>query len=279
MKRINDIPVWGEPVDASGAYPDGKPASSHTYQHLQQLPASMGGGPKGSTILLCSYAAGRAAMGAGVSYRLDHATGEWSRYSTNAAHTSPTPQKTILDPLRKCYWKVGVGGHTVSRLDTSTRTWTDLYAGSAGGNNFGIGSVAAYYPAFDWMIVIDFWAATQAVHLWRLDLKNTPGGWKRLAHTGDVPPFSAQGPSINFSPSLNKFGVYAQRGQDFIRYLNPPDDPAGDWIWTHQTFTGDAPVKGARSTAESYNRMQWIEKLKSWAWFDGVENPVQLWRP
>lgn len=270
-------PYPGNPLDAFGMFPDGRSAASHTYQHVQQLRAVDGGGPQGSTLLVCLSAAGQGAKTVGVAHRIDHATGAHTRYSTNVAFTTPTQQATIFDPLRKCYWKVGVGGQMVSMLNTSTKSWTDFNVGWAGGNNFSIEQVAAYYPAFDWMILLNYEGSVFTV--WRLQLSSLAAGWKKLTFTGASPPASNSGPSFNYSPSLNKFCVY-QRGDATIRYLVPPADQAGVWTFELGSFGGDAPVcSTTHGTRQTYNRMMWVEKLKSWAWFDGVDNPVQLWRP
>ena len=125
--RINDPYPGGRDskVDyAEGEYAPGIPLSSHTYQHTQYLPPSLGGGSKGSLLLVVMYAAGRLAHGSGRSHACDLATGLWSRYSTNRASVNLNgTSSTAYDGQRRGYWRVPYGGRTLEFLSATDRTW------------------------------------------------------------------------------------------------------------------------------------------------------------
>ena len=277
--RLND-PYPGGPdsaVDyAEGEYTRGIPLASHTYQHVQYLPPSLGGGAKGSLLLVVSYAAGKGARGSGRAHACDLATGGWTRYSQNKASVRiNSTSATCFDPLRNRFWRVPYGGDVVEYLDTRDRMFHTIQPGN-GGNNFGVDHTCAYDPVRDALVVLD-WRARSPVTLWVLDL-DRPGRWREVNMNGDIPGSETQGMGLEWCPPLRCFVGYADRGEPYVRKLVPPERASGAWVWTNETVAGDPPVQGDRGPHMSYSRFRFAPSIASFIWVDGTRAPVQAWR-
>lgn len=299
--RLSD-PYLGGPqstVDyVEGEYVPGIPLSSHTYQHLQYLPPSLGGGREGSLLLVVSYAAGKAARGSGRAHAFDLAAKKWTRYSKNLASIGVSSTSgTCLDTKRGVYWRVPLGGGTIEYLSSRDRIFRKLVIGSRGGNNFSLDQICAYDPVRDWLIVLD-WRAKEGATVWTLDLARafaaqtskataTPSAkhrgelsWVRLDVAGDAPGNDVQGMGIEWCPPLRCFVGYPGRGATFVYKLVPPALAvyASGWRWARESLDGDPPASREHGPHMTYNRFRWAASVGCFIWATDRRLPVQAWR-
>lgn len=302
--RLNDPYPGGRDsvVDYSeGEYSPGVPLSSHTYQHTQYLPPELGGGPKGSLLLVVSYAAGRLAHGSGRAHACDLSTGRWTRYSINKATESINGTSgTCFDARREAYWRVPFGGGVIEYLSTSDRLFRQLVVGTAGGNNFALNQTCAYDPVRDWLLVLD-WRPQYGAKLWALDLAGAlaralrasgpsatstqrrigPGtGWMLLVTEGASPGTDAQGMGMEWCPPLGCFVGYKGRSVASVYKLIPPlsNPQRTPWRWETETLEGDAPAGRSQGPYMTYSRFRWAGSIRSFVWATDRRLPVQAWR-
>lgn len=280
--RLND-PYPGGPdseVDYDECeYAPGIPLSSHTYQHTQYLPPSLGGGPKGSLLLVVSYACGKLARGTGRAHACDLASGRWSRFSVNKAQSSIyRTSATCFDTRRRRIWRVPGGSADIESLDLAQREFSATASGRLGGQNFAVDHTCAYDPERDLILALD-WRPRSDASLWVLDLAR-PQRWWYVPTQGPVPPTQAEGMALEWCPPLRCFVGYEGSGATFVRKLTAPsgDVLAGPWRWSIETLDGDPPARRAKGPRMSFSRFRWAPSVASFVWADGRDLPVQAWR-
>lgn len=280
--RLNDPYPGGRDsiVDyAEGEYAPEIPLSSHTYQHTQYLPPSLGGGPKGSLLLVVSYAAGKEARGSGRAHACDLATGRWSRYSVNKASVRlNATSATCFDAARKRIWRIPYGGAQIEYLDLVDRSFHVVSPGSSAGNNFGVNHTCGYDPVHDLIVVLD-WRDRGPAMAWALGLAS-PGSWSILQTDGPTPPPETQGMGLEWCPPLRCLVGYQGSGATFVHKLVAPDtDPMrGTWHWVTEELGGDPPTRRQKGPRMSYSRFRWAPSIRSFVWADDYRLPVQAWR-
>jgi hypothetical protein len=261
-----------------GEYAPGIPLSSHTYQHTQYLPPELGGGKKGSLLLVVSYAAGKLAQGTGRAHAFDLATGRWTRYSTNKATVRINATSgSCFDADRKAFWRVPYGGAQIESLSTVDRSFRMLSPGAGGGNNFGVDHVCGRDPIRDLLVVLD-WPRDAPASLWALDLK-APHRWSALATTGPAAQPEGRGMGLEWCPLQCFVGYEGSRAPHVRKLIPPASDPLGTpWRWETEDLTGDAPVGRDKGPRMSYSRFRWAPSIRSFVWADDHRLPVQAWR-
>jgi hypothetical protein len=302
--RLND-PYPGGPASSvdygEGEYAPGIPLSSHTYQHTQYLPPELGGGPKGSLLLVVSYAAGKLAQGSGRAHVCDLATGRWSRYSVNKATVRVNATSaTCFDADRNLYWRVPYGGAEIEYLASDDRSFHKVRAESSGGNNFGVDHVCVRDPLHDLLLVLD-WRPRAAAVLWALDIIGAGGGkrdapeeptrparrkgasgtaWTALSVEGSAPGTAAQGMGLEWCPPLRCFVGYPGSNEQFVYKLVPPgaNPQHAAWRWETETLAGDPPIGRSKGPHMNYSRFRWAPAIRSFVWADDPRKPVQVWR-
>jgi RNA polymerase sigma factor (sigma-70 family) len=267
----------------------GECAVGHTYNHQRYLPPALGGGKMGSLLLLTMGAVDNNAGMRFYGHRFDIETEKWSLYVGPPPDPNVRPHQqeipTCFDSKRNFFWMVTKTGQFCSSLDPKSqpagnpplRSWVS-YACTTH-PNFEYGAVGDYCPPLDCMIILDTHLGKWA-KLWALDLTTfawtdcgtIPSGWEFRA-----------GPSISWCPKLGKHAVYFSTGSKEIFWATPPKAKGGAWTWTREEFTGEKPAfaVGVSSAGlpQSYGRFAWIPALESFGWYDGINSPVQLWRP
>ena len=279
--RVNDPFPGGRDSDVDydeGEYAPGIPLSSHTYQHTQYLPPSLGGGSKGSLLLVVMYAAGRLARGTGRSHACDLATGSWSRYSVNKASESLNgTSSTAYDSQRRGFWRVPYGGNTLEFLSTADRSWRREAVGTGGGNQFGVDHVCALDPVRDLLVVLNWTRARGTV--WVVDLKSRKQ-WHAVKTTDEMLPPSTRGMSIEWCPPLQCFVCYeGGRSTSVLKLFANADDPLnGTWRWEREELSGAEPAGREKGMRKSYSRFRWAPSINCFVWVDDNRLPVQAWR-
>jgi hypothetical protein len=264
-------------------YADGKPAAPHTYSACHGLPPEWGGGPQGSLVNVFSAAAGQAALGCAGSYILSMHTQEWSRYSLNTAAGPVGFGPAVFDQVHGKFY-VGCTRQAswqpeIHILDCATRMWTMQ---GCPGPLFTTWYEMAYCPPLDCLLFLERGAYNGASatdpHVYTVPCSNLAQGWTRRATNALPSNFVGGAMSINWADELGRFGIY-NPGERTIVYLKAPATIDGTWEWGAETFGGEEPVYGGGGGYDpSYNRMQWVGGLKSWAWYALAHGPVQLWR-
>jgi hypothetical protein len=268
-----------------GEYAPGIPASSHTYDNVQYLPAALAGNRRGYFVRLTGTSNGRLGGGySGRSHAFDLDTRRWTRYSLNrttAAEGGGEGTATCFDTRRARYWSAGLGARKVTRfLDVKSRTWSTVDHPLRRGHNFSYNISGAYHEALDLFVVIYYPISGKdpdRSSVWAMNCGKPEDGWRRLTTEGPRPISAA--PGLEWCPPLHCFVAYEARGATRVLKLRPPEaEPfARAWTWEGEEIAGDAPAHRPRG-ASHYSRFCWAPSARCFIWADAQDQPAQAWR-
>jgi len=256
------------------------PAPSHLYGLTSYLPASMGGGPKGSYIKLGSTAAlTNAAFGRGI-HKMDLSTGMWTRLTGDLADFMWAYESTaVFDPVDKRYYIIPDSFHRVNYLQyydvaTATIKQTTSYPWPAD-------YTASEYQT-TWLDPARRLILNQRPGwpLRALDLTNISAGWVVLNTTGSQP--NASNRWAFYEPD-GKFYTHANNDGQTIRRLTPPANwKTGTWTYDTVTVSGAALpnyTNAAGNSTRHYGTFFYVSAIKSLAWVSGESTQVIVLRP
>ena len=262
-----------------GEYGDGSPMASHTYNNLQVIP----NGVKGLLVnSLSSALYGSGGRSNGWSHACDLATGNWFRYSSNAA---PPPLKgciTCFDALRSRVWRLPAGGYhsTFSYLDLATRTHVQVPFASS---NVGYDPVAAAIPVHDMLLFttgIGLYDTPMAFTMCAVDLVRPERGVKTLNVDGDIPPpTTTTGWGFDWSPDLNAGFMFM--GNADLAHVYRLDPPTGDLLtgmWKITRIALPQPLSRGMDSG-LYSRWRYVSNIKLFAYVATTKDRVALWNP
>jgi hypothetical protein len=272
------------PVDSTGAFPDGKPAPPHTYQTLGILPSSSGGGTSGSLIQACQPAMDDGGIGRFSSWwRFDFAAQTWSRFVNSSAYTASTyvgtlSQKTMVqEPGSHCWWFGG--GFTQSIYRVSPAGVITAYPV---GINSGGALVGGVVPG-PRILVLHGMFSGQAT--WIFDLAAIEAGGttatasKRIFPTGTA---GSNDGSMTWCPDVNGFACIDSASPTTVRWLKP-SNPASPWdstwAWTSETFTASGGAIARPRTNGANGCFVWAPAIKCFLWAAVRGAPLQVYRP
>jgi hypothetical protein len=269
-----------------GEYASGIPASSHTYDNVEYLPAALARNRRGCFLRLTGTSNGYWGGGfSGRTHAFDLDTGQWRRYSVNLttkAEGGGDGNAVCFDPTRKRFWAIGRYYSTVTRyLDIPTRTWASVRATDGDGHNAGYNMSGAYHPALDLFVVVFHplnLTGPERARVWVMSCSHPEKGWFRVAQEGPRPLGPA--PGLEWCPPLNCLVAYDGRAASRIHKLHAPERDVftAPWRWEEEEIGGDPPA-GRTSGPGHYSRFRWAPKAGCFIWADDIRLPVQAWRP
>lgn len=285
-KRITNPVTSFADNQADGEVSTNIPAASHTYDHMEYLPASLGGGAFGSNVRVVS--ASNHMQGGGGSGRAhalnlkaardDNLSGigvGWSRWSSNLAPSSSGGRESacLLDTARNRFVVFQQGTGNIGLLSNTTKTWT---TSAPAGPHINLDAAACYDPVADLYLILD----NRSGHYLRAyDPKNQfSAGRITLKESGAAETTGAA--CLEYIPLLDKFACYRNGSSlNTIRYLSRPSgDPlTGTWTWTSETFSGVSVTSG--HTNGLYSKLRWAPALKCLAAGMGPSQGLFLFRP
>jgi hypothetical protein len=258
------------------------PTPAHLFQSVTYIPASMGGGSKGSYMMMRASASATASrQGEGV-HRMDLATGLWTRVTNDTlsySYTSPVAS-AVFDPVAKRYYMVHDAFHAQNYLLYLDATdWrvkqTPTYAYPAGQQ--GPGYQVAFIDPVRRLLI----SQRRGFPLRALDLNNIAGGWVTLNVSG-TQPAEYENRWAFYEPD----GRFYTRGNNSGQTLTRLTPPSGDWktgAWTYAdvTVTGAAMPSYTTTggTNPHYGTFFYVPALGSLAWISGESTSVVLIKP
>ena len=256
------------------------PAPSHLYALTAYLPASMGGGPKGSYVKLGSLAVfSNAAFGRGI-HKMDLSTGLWTRMTADLADFMWAYEGTsVFDPVDKRYYVIPDSFHRVNYLqyyDVATATMKQTQTYPSPGDY-----TASEYQA-TWLDPARRLILNQRPGwpLRALDLRNIAAGWVVLKTAGSQP--NASNRWAYYEPDGRFYTRGNASGQVLNRLTAPSDWKNGTWTYDTVTLGGAALpnyTDAAGNGARHYGTFFYVPALKSLAWISGESTPVVVLRP
>jgi hypothetical protein len=257
------------------------PAPGHMYCTHAWLPAALGGGEKGSVLLITR---------AGVTldsrtdarsvHRFDLATRTWTRYTNSTFSSNTFESDAIFDPVLRRYW------HFQGELFNNRNSAQYMNVDGT------IVSTPSYsYPSGN---LYDGRHFRYRGYIFKLGRNNTlavfdpqnPGlGWRTCNLNGTLlGSSSSQGVRNAYAQYADgKFYAITQSGGNTLSRLTPPNEDPVTGTWTVDSITvtgaGLAPRTNLGGQLSHYNSLFFVRKLGCMAWIAGGSAPVYLLRP
>lgn len=275
----SDSQTTGAPYyEVPGAKAGQVPAAPHLYAIASYVPASHGGGAKGSFLKMGSPAVTAESRQGGGVHKMDLATGLWTRVTNDTLSFAYNYEaSTVFDPAQARYYFLVDGFHINNYLP-----YLDLA-------DMEVKRTATYpYPeqmdtAYQTVFldpVRRLIVAQRPGHPMRaLDLNNIPGGWVVLNTSGTQP---SEANRWAFYPPDGRFYTRTNNsGQSLFRLTPPSNWKTGTWTIDKVTITGasmpDFTTTGG--TVRHYGTFFYVPALRSLAWISGEDTPVVLLKP
>lgn len=261
----------------------GMPAPAHLYTSTSYIPTSLGGGSKGSYLMMgASAQAIIPVTGKGI-HKFNLATGLWSRVGDEQVQYFSgysTVASVVFDPVAKRYYFIEEGFHVnnfVLYLDAidwkMKRTETFPYPSGFGGERY---QVVFYDPVRRLLLNFRSGYPLRALHL-----ENIKAGWVVLTTSGTLP-----------SLGENRWAFYEPNGSFYTRtndsgqviYRLTP--PSGDWksgTWTYSSVSIGGAIMPNHTTSGGstthYGTFFYVPAIQSLAWIAGEASNVVILRP
>jgi hypothetical protein len=253
------------------------PLPGHTYLIPAELPASLGGGAKGSVLFL-SHAACLSTGGGGRGpHALNLATMRWSRL-TSATQPSAGNIYTsvVFDEAKGRYYPVNAIEQSKHRTYYDAAHWDSVYNTSPdyGWTPYGGGS-RAFLDSVR-RLIIDF---NDGGFLYAFQLDNPGASWTVLNVTGKLPAISAEPCKWTYYPPDGKyyFRPSSSGGSKLYRLTPPVSNPlASAWVADSVQLNQSMPDCAGPAW---YNYMFYVPSIQCLAWITSVSNPVYIFKP
>ena len=254
------------------------PTPAHLFQSAVYVPASLGGGAKGSYLKMGGSASAKESeQGSGI-HRMDLDTGLWSRVTDDTLAIASPVGSAVFDPVTKRYYFV----HTAFHLENSAgyldaTDWrvkrTPTFQYPAGLPGYG----TVFLDPVRRLLI----AQRNGFPLRALDLNNFAAGWVVLNMSG-AQPAESENRWVFYEPD----GRFYTRGNKAGQALSRLTPPTGDWktgAWTYSTVTvGGAALPDHTTTGGDighYGTLFYVPYLQSMAWIAGESSNVILLKP
>jgi hypothetical protein len=267
--------------ELTGASAGQIPSPAHLYQSVAYVPSALGGGGKGSYLMMGSAATTVLSgnTGGGI-HRLDLSTGLWSRVTNDTVTVNWYSSSVNFDPQTKRYYLIDEAFHTqtsVPYLDATDwrvkRTATYPYPADFTGGAY---QTVFFDPVRRLLLNFRVGYPVRA-----LDLNNVSAGWVSLKMAG-TQPNTDQNRWVFYEPD----GTFYTRGNNSGQTLSRLIPPSGDWKtgnWTYSSVT----VAGATlpdhtstgGTKQHYGTFFYVPALRCLAWIAGESSKVILLKP
>jgi hypothetical protein len=258
------------------------PLPGHPYLIAAELPASRGGGPKGSVVFVSRAAVTADGTGARGPHALNLETRRWSRLtSADQPRIAGIYSSVIFDESSGRYYGIGSIESRKDRPYYDAADWSQLHATTPqyGWPAFGGGSRAFLDPVR--RLIIDF-ADNRELHALPID---SPGaGWLVLPVSGALPPITSPEPNrfVFYPPDGNFYYRPTKNGGALLHRLIPPSGNALTQPWTADTVQLSQAMPDCDSVRFNdawYSFFFYVPSIQSLAWVVGVDKPVYLLRP
>ncbi|HOX05909.1 MAG TPA: hypothetical protein PK280_05870 [Planctomycetota bacterium] len=257
------------------------PLPSHPYLIAAELPAALGGGPKGSVVFI-----GRAGVqGDGGGGRGPHAlnldTRKWSRL-TSADHPRMAGiySSVLFDEKTGRYYSVGGIEKRKDLPYYDAADWSKVKATAPqyGWPAFGGGGWSFLDPVR--RLIIDF--AGKELHVFQLD--NPGAGWKVLKVEGELPAVTSPEPCrfVFYPPDGNFYYRPVNGGGATLHRLKPPADEPLTKAWTADKVQLAAPMPDCAAAGGNgawYSFFFYVPSIKCLGWMAGADKPVYICKP
>jgi hypothetical protein len=292
--QLTGAPYWEISSSSFPTVTGNMPAPSHMYLNALALPASLGGGAKGSVItVFCSREAynpgtGNYPVTSYYSHRFDLATGLWTRQSNNAitdglaafGGTPPEDAPSCFDPNTNRYYQLPFqiwALNALPYLDSSDWNWKSASLGGYPGVPENGQNAAAFIDPTRSLLIMQMSASA----LYAIDLTNIGGGVKVLNVTGTMPSKYVR---WDYYPVDGCFYTYDGSGSSSIFKLAPPSSSPLTSTWTASTVAiGGAGLPAQSNVSNNgsshYSRFFYVAPLQCFAWIAGGTNQVVLVKP
>ncbi len=258
------------------------PLPGHPYLIAAELPASRGGGPKGSVVFVSRAAVNSDGAGARGPHALNLDTRRWSRLtSVDQPRVAGIYSSVLFDDSSGRYYCIGSIESRKDRPYYDAADWSQLHATTPqyGWPPFGGGSRAFLDPVR--RLIIDF-ADNGELHALPID---TPGaGWFVLTVSGALPAITSPEPNrfVFYPPDGNFYYRPTKNGGAALHRLIPPSGNALTQPWTADTVQLSQPMPDCDSVRMNdawYSFFFYVPSIQSLAWVVGVDKPVYLLKP
>ena len=256
------------------------PAPSHVYSLTGYLPASMGGGPKGSFVKIGQIGATPSAAFGRSLHRMDLSTGLWSRLTNDLVDWMWSAEgSTVFDPVAKRFYVVPESFHRANYLqyfDVSSASvkLTPTYPSPAD-------YTASGYQT-TWLDPVRRLILNQRPGwpLRALDLNNIANGWVVLNTTGRQPDVANRW--AFFEPDGRFYTRGNSSGQVLNRLTPPANWKTDTWVYDTVSVSGatlpDFTNTGGNSTRH-YGTFFYVPAIQSLAWISGESTKVVILKP
>ncbi len=253
---------WADPRDyVEGELQTGEPMSVHTYDMVQYIPPSAGGGNKGSFGLLI-HSSNHELGGdyTGRAHRCDLDARAWSRWSTNklTGVDGPYQGTTCYDTLRDQYYYFSQDFAPMAVL-SSARAWS---LKSNGVGPYELGSACGYDETGDLVVIYDDFTGDLA----GIDPALSTGAETALTMSGTAPPGAGR---LEYVLEQDAFYYWTVSEPLKIYKLTPPAGNkaarlAGTWAWSSQTlsYASGTPSIPTSSSVSAYSRWRYAPSLR-----------------
>lgn len=264
--------------ELTGASAGQIPAPAHTYRTAVELPARLGGGSRGSLLLVTRTAIARESKVSGAVHRFDLSSGLWTRHIDAVSPEKVNYEGTsIFDAAEDKYWTIPDWLDTiktVTYLDARSWTWKQT-------PEFPISSAIAYEPAYGATFLEEanrLLVYHRGSRMVGLDLRNPAAGWKVLQLSQSAPPGGDRW--VYYPPDGSYYWRGEATGQTLYRLI-PPTKDALNSTWNIKTVTisGATLPNFAGNSVRHYSSLFYVPSLQMLAWVAGGSHPVILIRP
>ena len=284
LARDLNAPGYSGEINSFGEinYPGvsaGIPAPAHLYGNVLPLPATRGGGSRGSALILRSlYAGFQANRGSAYAHRFDLSTGLWTRQSTNTVIGKSSFRTACYDPATNRYYLIRNELHESSSLDYldgADWTWKTVNIGNPAtdGNN-----KSAFVDDARRLLVVQ----TSTGKLRAIDLNETRKGPVVLRTVGSLPRGNQS--QWHLYPADGCWYTYVGFGENTIHKIQPPTTNPLTETWTASTVqiagaTLASQGAQARQGAVHNTRFFYVRPIGCFAWIAGDKNKVAILKP
>lgn len=244
----------------------GVPAPAHPYHNQIALPASMGGGTKGSVLYVTRTAVCSEAVDSPRAHRMDLASGVWSQYSTNGSAWTTFEATAVLDAARSRAWMMVNNQHSREEV-----VFLNLSTGA-----FGL-SASFSFPDSDCITGFNFMHAGLVMRhginnkLFYFDPDDDTSGINAVTLSGTLPGGNDNNPFTYFPPT-GKFYKLPITGGTTLYRLTPPATSPKTNTWTVDTITVSPSLPTADpgiGTTSQTTRWFYVPALQRLAWIPG----------
>lgn len=287
--RADPVPISSWDTTNGEDFSDGRPISTHLYQHAYGLDSDEGPGP--ALIQARKFAAGQQAITVGQGHRFAWPAKTWSRWGNNPGNGDGGmvggASAYIKDTLRKRLVRIpsdnqntwAWADYTKNDGDVLWNPATQPYRTGLGWSNVST-AVGVYDPVRDLYLC---GALAQHLRAVRADAVST-STWALLTLTGVALPTNMLGCGWQYRPVADEFLLVdtSTLPPTGVFVLTPPAAPAsglaGTWTVSRRAFTGTSQYQQYTNDKTDYNRWQYVAALDALIVCPRHDAAMEVWK-